>query len=142
LNLLEADVHLLTEELHRQRDERHRDEEQQRQSHADAKHQREDDHDDEDRLERVHDHRSGELSHGGEIVGGARHQIADAIGLKEGERQTLDVRVEVASQIVFDVARHVDENATLEEEKNSANEAHAEDRQRGAHERACCDVRA
>ena len=123
LNLLEADVHLLAEVLDRQRDERHRHEEQQRQAHADPQHQRQDDDDDEDGLQRVHDHRPGELAHGGQVVGRARHQVAGAVLVEEGERLALEVRVEVAPQVVLDVARHADEDAPLEEEEDAADDA-------------------
>ena len=132
LYLLETRVHLLPEEFHRQRDERHRHEEQERQAHADAQHQGQDQHDDEDGLQRVHDHRPGELAHGGQIVRRASHQVARAVGLKEGERQLLQVAVKVLPQVELDVARHADEDAPLQKEERTADETDAENGQRVA----------
>ena len=83
LNLFKARVNLLTKKLHRQRNERHRDKEQQRQPPVQHEHQRQNEDHDKHCLQRVHDHRSGELSDSRQIVCSARHQIAGAMFVKE-----------------------------------------------------------
>ncbi len=122
LNLFEARVNLLTEELNRQRHERHRHKQQQRQPPVEHEHQRQHEDHDKHRLQRVHDHRPGELPDGGQIVCGARHQIAGAMFVKERERLIDEVRVKILTHVVFDVARHADQNAALQKEKEAADE--------------------
>ena len=82
-------MHLLAEVFDDERDERHRQQKQEREAHADAQHERQNQEDDEGGLERVHDHRPGQLPDGGEVVGGARHQVARAVRVEEGERHAL-----------------------------------------------------
>jgi hypothetical protein len=74
------------------------------------------------RLQGVHDHRTGELSHGGQIVRSARHQIAGAMFVKEREWLIDEVTVKSLSHVVLDIARHADQNAALQEEKESADQ--------------------
>ena len=73
LNLLKARVDLLPEKLHRQRDQRHRHEQQQRQLPTDRENDRHNHDDYEQSLQAVHDHRPDHLPHRGQIVGGAGH---------------------------------------------------------------------
>ena len=57
----------------------------------------------------------GELPDRGQIVRGARHQIAGAMFVKERERLIDEVPVKLLSHVVLDVARHADQNAALQE---------------------------
>ncbi len=109
----EAYVYLLAEILDRQRDERHRHKEHQGQSHVDSQHERQDEEHDQHGLQRVHNHRPGELAHGGEVVGRAGHQVAYPVLVKKLQRLVHQMRVEIPAQVVLDVARHANQYAAL-----------------------------
>ena len=127
LNFFEAYVDLLAEEFYGQRYERHGHEQKQRQLPINQEHERQDHDHHEDRLQAVHDHRSGKLAHGGQIVGGPRHQVAGSMFMKERERLIDQVSVKIIPQVVLDVPRHADKDATLKEQKKAAHGARAHD---------------
>jgi hypothetical protein len=53
------------------------------------------------------------LSDGRQVVRRPRHQVARPVGVEEGERLPLDVRVEVLPHVVLDVAGHAYQDAPL-----------------------------
>src|SRR5207245_3613885 len=75
----------------------------------------------------VHDHRPGKLTHGTEVVRRPGHQIAGAMLVKKRERLIDQTRVEVVSQIVFDMPGHADENTPLQKKKEPAECARTQD---------------
>lgn len=54
-----------------------------------------------------------------EVVGGPQHQVAGAIALEVGGLEGLQGCEEVVAQVVLDVARHVDDQAALEEAEDA-----------------------
>ena len=83
LNLLKSRVHLLSKILYRQRNQRHRHKQQQSQLPANREQDRHDNQDGEHGLQRIHDHRAGELPHSRQIIRGPGHQISGAMLVKE-----------------------------------------------------------
>ena len=83
----------------------------------------------EDRRGRVHDRGADHHAHGVEIVRGARHQVARAIGLVERERKAFEVREEIVAQVVFDIARDADDDSAHQEAEDAANDGETEQEQ-------------
>ncbi len=83
LDLLEAHMHLLAKDFYSQRNQRHGEEQKQRQFPIDLEQQRQQYHYGKNGLHGVHDHWPYQLPHGCKIVGCPRHQIAGAMFLKK-----------------------------------------------------------
>ncbi len=73
LYLLESDVNLMSEIFNCQRNERHRQQQNERQFNADLIHDRQDDEHPKKRLLAVHDSRPNYLAYRTEVVGRSRH---------------------------------------------------------------------
>src|SRR2546425_9384073 len=83
LDLFETNMHLLAKNFYSQRNKRHRDKEQKCKSPVEHEHQWQDKDHDKNCLQRVHDHRTSQLSYCRQVVRGAGHQIAGAMLVKE-----------------------------------------------------------
>ena len=104
LDALEPLVDGAAEVVHRDRDERQRDERQQRQPHVDGEHHRQRRDEGQQRIGGVHDRWPDHHPHGVEVVGGARHQVAGAVRLVVRQWQRLQMREELVAHVVLDVA--------------------------------------
>ena len=131
LDMLKTRVHLLAEELNSQRDQRHRHEQEQRQLPIHCKQNRQNEQYGEKSLQAVHDHRPGELSHCRKIVRRAGHQIAGAVFVKKREGLIDQSPVEILAQVVLDIARHADDDSSLQKQKQAAHRARTQNLQRG-----------
>ena len=79
-----------------------------RQLGADGDHERERTRRIDDGVGRVHDRRAQQHSHGVQVVGGARHDVAGAVALVIRVAQAFQAREEVVAQIEFNIPRDPD----------------------------------
>ena len=71
------------------------------------------------RVRGVHDRRTQQHAHGVQIVGRARHDIADSCPLIIGVGQRFEMAKQVVTQIELDLARDADENPSHQELEHS-----------------------
>ena len=74
------------------------------------------------RIHQVADTGAEQAAYGGQVVGGARHQVADLIVLEIVQFKLLEVLKQVAAQFVLDAPRNVSLNIASEERKHSLNQ--------------------
>src|SRR6266496_695424 len=140
LDFFETHVNLLTEKLHRKRNQRHRDKQEQGKLPIDYKNYRQHNDHHEHSLQRVHDHRPRQLADSGKIISGAGHQVADPMLLKKRKGLIDQMGIKILTQIVFDVPRHADKDPPLQKEKYAADKARNQHLGRGDRQAGPADV--
>ena len=110
LDALEAAVDALAEGLDEDGGERQRDEGAERELRADADHEGQRRGGEDDGVGRVHDGRAEELADGVEVVGGAGHDVAGAVGVVEAGGLAFEVGEEVVAEVELDLARGADDD--------------------------------
>ena len=118
LDRFEALVDGAAEVLDAHRDHRQRNQCDQGQSRVDGDHQDDSDGEDEDRAGRIHHRRADHHSHGIEVVGGTRHQVAGAPRLVVAKRHLLQPCEERVADVVLDLARGADDDPAHQELKH------------------------
>ena len=73
----------------------------------------------------VHDGRAEELADGVEVIGGARHDVAGAVGVVEAGRLAFEVGEEVVAEVELDLARGADDDLAgdVEEDRGERGDA-------------------
>ncbi len=113
LDLLKTLVYLCSQKLNGQADERHRDEQQERELDRNVEHYRQRDRERKYRLKAVKDHRSDDLSDSTEVICRTCHQIANAVAMKILERLIDKRRIKILPHIKLDMPRCVDQQPSL-----------------------------
>ena len=103
LDALEPAVDRVAEVPGGHRDARQRQQGDEGEPEVDPGHDANGDHEPDHRADEVHHRRPDEHPHGRQIVGGARHQVAGAIGLKIFERQPLEVAEKIVAEGIFNL---------------------------------------
>ena len=81
------------------------------------------------RIGRVHDGRAEKLADGGEVVGGAGHDVAGAVGLVELGGLALEVGEDVVAEVELDFSRGADEHLSGGVERDAGEGGEAEQRE-------------
>ena len=130
LDALEAAMDALAEGLHQHRRERQRADGAQRQLRADADHERQRGRGEDEAVGRVHDGRAEQLADGVQVVGGARHDVAGAVGVVEAGGLALEVGEEVVAQVELDLARGADDDLARDVEEDGGERGDQQQAQR------------
>ena len=86
---------------------------------ADVDHERQGGSREDDGVGGVHDGRPEELADGGQVVGGAGHDVAGAMGLVEAGGLAFEISEEVVAEVELDLARSADQDLASDKEEDS-----------------------
>ena len=92
-----------------------------------VQHEREGGRGEDEGVGRVHDGRAEELADGGEVIGGAGHDVAGAVGVEEAGRLALKVGEDVVAEVEFYLAGGSDDDLAGDVKEDRGAAGHGED---------------
>ena len=129
LHVEKAAVVELRGQVHHQRDRRHRQQGPERQHAVEGEHHRDRDHEGEDGVRQLHDPRPDHHAHRFDVGGGAAHQVAGAVALKERRRLREESAEHEVAQVELDLARNADDQQPRPVAEDALEQGGAEDQQ-------------